>query len=94
MQPTLPSRLCEGSFLAPLVLPLLMGSAKSRIGALSMVIFTILSHLILKEKLSLFGWIVSCWCILGTSLVALNGLEEQSVTTIAAFNKLVLAPGL
>ena len=62
-------------------------------GALSVVICAVLSHFVLKEKLSLFGWIASLQCILGATLVALNGPEEQSATTIAAFKKLFLAPG-
>lgn len=51
-----------------------------------------LSHIILKEKLSLFGWISCIQCLLGATIVALNGPEEQSVTTIDAFKKLFLAP--
>lgn len=62
-------------------------------GALSVVISAILSHLILKEKLSLFGWIGSIQCILGASILALNAPEEQSVTNIVDFKKLFLAPG-
>ncbi|KAL5507464.1 hypothetical protein ACEPAH_6920 [Sanghuangporus vaninii] len=63
------------------------------LGALSVVISAILSHLILKEKLTLFGWIGCFQCILGAIIIALNGPEEQSVSTIAEFKKLFLAPG-
>lgn len=62
-------------------------------GALSVVICAILSHFILKEKLSLFGWIGSGQCILGASILALNAPEEQSVSTIAEFKHLFLSPG-
>jgi drug/metabolite transporter (DMT)-like permease len=62
-------------------------------GALSVVICAILSHIFLREKLSLFGWIASIQCILGATILALNGPQEQSVTTIAAFKRLFLAPG-
>ncbi|KAF9651935.1 DUF803-domain-containing protein [Thelephora ganbajun] len=62
-------------------------------GALSVVISAILSHLVLKEKLSLFGWIGSVQCILGASILALNAPEEQSVTNIVDFKKLFLSPG-
>ena len=62
-------------------------------GALSVVISAILSHIVLKEKLSLFGWIGSVQCILGASILALNAPEEQSVTNIVEFKKLFLAPG-
>jgi hypothetical protein len=57
------------------------------------VICAILSHFILKEKLSLFGWIGSIQCILGASILALNAPEEQSVSTIVEFKKLFLGPG-
>ncbi|OCB88412.1 DUF803-domain-containing protein [Sanghuangporus baumii] len=63
------------------------------LGALAVVISAILSHLILKEKLTLFGWIGCFQCILGAIIIALNGPEEQSVSTIAEFKKLFLAPG-
>lgn len=62
-------------------------------GALSVVISAILSHFFLKEKLSLFGWISSFQCLIGATILALNGPEEQSVTTIAGFKALFLAPG-
>ena len=66
---------------------------KTPLGALSVVISAILSHLVLKEKLTLFGWIGCGQCILGAIIIALNGPEEQSVSTITAFKKLFLAPG-
>ena len=61
-------------------------------GALSVVISSILSHFFLKERLSLFGWISSIQCLLGASILALNGPEEQSVSTIEGFKHLFLAP--
>ncbi|KAI0756266.1 magnesium transporter, partial [Daedaleopsis nitida] len=61
-------------------------------GALSVVISGILSHFILKERLSLFGWISSIQCLLGAAILALNGPEEQSVSTIEGFKHLFLAP--
>lgn len=51
-----------------------------------------MSHFFLKEKLTLFGWIGCTQCILGAIIIALNGPEEQSVTTIVAFKKLFLGP--
>ncbi|OCH88777.1 DUF803-domain-containing protein [Obba rivulosa] len=62
-------------------------------GALSVVISSILSHIFLREKLSLFGWISSAQCLLGASILALNGPQEQSVSTIEGFKHLFLAPG-
>ncbi|TBU54897.1 magnesium transporter NIPA-domain-containing protein [Dichomitus squalens] len=61
-------------------------------GALSVVISSILSHFFLNERLSLFGWISSIQCLLGASILALNGPQEQSVSTIEGFKHLFLAP--
>ncbi|KAI0095054.1 magnesium transporter NIPA-domain-containing protein [Irpex rosettiformis] len=61
-------------------------------GALSVVISSLLSHFILDEKLSLFGWISCIQCLLGSSILALNGPEEQSVTTIKEFRDLFVTP--
>jgi magnesium transporter len=61
-------------------------------GALSVVISSLLSHFILREKLSLFGWISCVQCLLGSSILALNGPEEQSVTTIIEFRHLFVTP--
>ncbi|TYJ59012.1 hypothetical protein B9479_000451 [Cryptococcus floricola] len=62
-------------------------------GALSVVVAAILSHFMLKEKLTFFGWIGCTLCIMGAVILALNAPEEQSVTTIAAFKKLFLSAG-
>lgn len=61
-------------------------------GALSVVISSLLSHFILDEKLSLFGWIASIQCLIGSSILALNGPEEQSVNTIDGFRELFVTP--
>ncbi|CDO73441.1 hypothetical protein BN946_scf185013.g76 [Trametes cinnabarina] len=61
-------------------------------GALSVVISSILSHFFLHERLSVFGWISSVQCLLGATILALNGPEEQSVSTIEGFKHLFLAP--
>lgn len=39
------------------------------------------------------GWIGCTLCIIGSVVLALNAPEEQSVTTIASFKRLFLAPG-
>ncbi|KAH9949417.1 magnesium transporter NIPA-domain-containing protein [Amylocystis lapponica] len=61
-------------------------------GALSVVISSLLSHFILHEKLSLFGWISSFQCLLGAAILALNGPQEQSVSTIEGFKHLFVTP--
>jgi len=51
-------------------------------GALSVVICAILSSIFLKERLTLFGKIGCFLCILGATIIALNGPAEQSARTI------------
>ncbi|CAL1705871.1 unnamed protein product [Somion occarium] len=62
-------------------------------GALSVVVSAILSHFILKEQLSFFGWLGCGLCIIGSVIIALNGPEESSIGQIREFQKLFLAPG-
>ncbi|KAG8958937.1 hypothetical protein FRC03_008685 [Tulasnella sp. 419] len=62
------------------------------LGALSVVICAILSSIFLNEKLTFFGWIGCFQCIVGSVIIALNGPKEQSVSTIAEFKDLFLAP--
>ncbi|KAK8853416.1 hypothetical protein IAR55_004122 [Kwoniella newhampshirensis] len=62
-------------------------------GALSVVVAAILSHFILKEKLTFFGWIGCTLCIMGAVILALNAPEQQSVTTINGFKHFFLSVG-
>ncbi|KAI0047905.1 DUF803-domain-containing protein [Auriscalpium vulgare] len=63
------------------------------LGALSVVISAILSSIFLKEKLTFFGWLGCGLCLLGSTVIALNGPQEASVGHIKDFQKLFLAPG-
>jgi len=63
------------------------------LGALSVVICAILSQIFLNERLSFFGWIGCALCIVGSTTIALNGPQEQTVSTIPDFQNLFLAPG-
>ncbi|XP_006457269.1 hypothetical protein AGABI2DRAFT_212615 [Agaricus bisporus var. bisporus H97] len=63
------------------------------LGALSVVICAILSSFFLKEKLTFFGWLGCGLCLLGSTIIALNGPHEDSVGQIREFQKLFLAPG-
>ncbi|KAG1787003.1 magnesium transporter NIPA-domain-containing protein [Suillus plorans] len=62
-------------------------------GALSVVICAILSSIFLNEKLTFFGWLGCALCIIGSTIIALNGPQEQTPGEIEAFQKLFLAPG-
>ncbi|ORY87443.1 magnesium transporter NIPA-domain-containing protein [Leucosporidium creatinivorum] len=63
------------------------------LGALSVVICAVLSSIFLKEKLTFFGKVGCLLAILGATIVALNGPQEQSTTTIKEFQHLFLSPG-
>lgn len=63
------------------------------LGALSVVICAILSSIFLKETLTLFGKVGCFLCILGATIIALNGPQEQTTSTIPEFQKLFLSPG-
>lgn len=62
-------------------------------GALSVVISAILSSLVLKEKLSLFGWLGCALCILGSTTIALNAPSHSSSGRIEQFMHQFIAPG-
>ncbi len=53
----------------------------------------ILSSFFLNEKLSLFGWLGCALCILGSTVIALNGPEQHASGQIEEFKKLFIAPG-
>ncbi|KAK4700914.1 magnesium transporter, partial [Phenoliferia sp. Uapishka_3] len=53
----------------------------------------ILSSIFLGETLTFFGKIGCLLCILGATIVALNGPQEATTSTIPAFQKLFLSPG-
>lgn len=62
-------------------------------GALSVVICAILSSIFLNEKLTFFGWLGCALCIIGSTIIALNGPQEQTPGEIDQFKLLFLAPG-
>ncbi|KAL8292184.1 hypothetical protein RQP46_001650 [Phenoliferia psychrophenolica] len=63
------------------------------LGALSVVVCAILSSIFLGEKLTFFGKIGCLLCILGATIVALNGPQEATTNNIPAFQKLFFSPG-
>ncbi|KAI5474543.1 tubulin beta-1 chain [Pseudohyphozyma bogoriensis] len=63
------------------------------LGALSVVVCAILSSIFLKETLTFFGKIGCLLCIIGATIIALNGPQEQSTSTIPEFQKLFLSVG-
>ena len=63
------------------------------LGALSVVITTILSAIFLKERLSFVGKIGCFMCIIGSVVIVMNAPEQAAATTIQEMKKFVLAPG-
>lgn len=62
-------------------------------GALSVVITSILSAIFLKERLSMVGKVACFLCIVGSVVIVMNAPEESSVADIQEMQKFVIAPG-
>ncbi len=62
-------------------------------GALSVVVTTILSAIFLKDRLSLVGKIGCFLCIVGSVVIAMNSPSESSVANIQEMQHFVIAPG-
>lgn len=52
-----------------------------------------MSSIFLGETLTFFGKIGCLLCILGATIIALNGPQESTTNTIPAFQKLFFSPG-
>lgn len=63
------------------------------LGALSVVITTILSAIFLKERLSFVGKIGCFNCIVGSVVIVMNAPEQSSVSDIQDMQHFVIAPG-
>lgn len=63
------------------------------LGALSVVITTILSAIFLKERLSMVGKVACFLCIIGSVIIVLNAPTESAVANIQEMKKYVVTPG-
>lgn len=63
------------------------------LGALAVVITTILSAIFLKERLSFVGKVGCFNCIIGSVVIAMNAPEQSSVNTIQDMQHFVITPG-
>lgn len=63
------------------------------LGALSVVITTILSAIFLKERLSFVGKIGCFNCIIGSVVIVMNAPAQSSAATIQEMQHFVIAPG-
>ncbi|KAI9717416.1 MAG: hypothetical protein M1812_004768 [Candelaria pacifica] len=63
------------------------------LGALSVVITTILSAIFLKERLSFVGKVGCFICIVGSIIIVINAPEQSSAATIQQMKSYVIAPG-
>ncbi|GAA6052172.1 hypothetical protein NBRC10513_002713, partial [Rhodotorula toruloides] len=62
-------------------------------GSIAVVTSGALAHFFLGEKLTLFGWLGSTLCILGSVIIAVNGPSEEGSTTIQAFQSKFVSVG-
>ncbi|GAA5867009.1 hypothetical protein JCM8547_008407 [Rhodosporidiobolus lusitaniae] len=62
-------------------------------GSIAVVTSGALSHFVLKERLTTFGWIGSALCVLGSIIIALNGPSSHDSADIDSFMHLFIAPG-
>ncbi|RMZ86097.1 hypothetical protein DV737_g74, partial [Chaetothyriales sp. CBS 132003] len=63
------------------------------LGALSVVVTTILSAIFLKERLSFVGKVGCFNCIIGSVVIVMNAPEQSSVADIQEMKHFVIAPG-
>lgn len=63
------------------------------LGALSVVICTVLSAIFLKERLSMVGKVACFLCIVGSVVIVMNAPEESSVADIQEMQHFVIQPG-
>lgn len=63
------------------------------LGALSVVITTILSAIFLKERLSFVGKVGCFMCIIGSVVIVMNAPAQSSAATIQEMKHFVIAPG-
>ena len=63
------------------------------LGALSVVVTTILSAIFLKERLSFVGKVGCFNCIIGSVVIVMNAPEQSAVADIQEMKKFVIAPG-
>jgi hypothetical protein len=63
------------------------------LGALSVVITTILSAVFLKERLSFVGKVGCFICIIGSITIVMNAPAQSSAATIQEMQQYVIAPG-
>ncbi|OIW28305.1 DUF803-domain-containing protein [Coniochaeta ligniaria NRRL 30616] len=63
------------------------------LGALSVVITTVLSAIFLKERLSMVGKVACFLCIVGSVVIVMNAPQESSVANIQQMQHFVIAPG-
>ena len=63
------------------------------LGALSVVITTILSAIFLKERLSFVGKVGCFICIIGSVVIVMNAPAQSSAATIQEMQSFVIAPG-
>lgn len=63
------------------------------LGALSILISAVLAHLLLNEKLNVFGIIGCILCVTGSLAIVLHAPEEQPITSVLEIWYQAMQPG-
>mmetsp|Transcript_28 Transcript_28/g.85 ORF Transcript_28/g.85 Transcript_28/m.85 type:complete len:347 (+) Transcript_28:444-1484(+) len=63
------------------------------LGALSIIVSAILAHIILKEKLNIFGMLGCLLCITGSITIVLHAPEERAINSVLEVWGLAMQPG-
>lgn len=62
------------------------------LGALSIIVSAILAHIILKEKLHIFGILGCVLCVVGSTTIVLHAPKEQNIESVKAVWQLATEP--
>ncbi|XP_057493297.1 probable magnesium transporter NIPA4 [Actinidia eriantha] len=63
------------------------------LGALSIIISAVLAHIILKEKLHIFGILGCALCVVGSTMIVLHAPQEREIESVKEVWDLATEPG-
>ncbi|KAJ4802212.1 magnesium transporter NIPA (DUF803) [Rhynchospora pubera] len=63
------------------------------LGALSIIISAVLAHIILREKLHIFGILGCALCVVGSTTIVLHAPQERQIESVAEVWDLATEPG-
>ncbi|KAL6178967.1 hypothetical protein ACLB2K_050483 [Fragaria x ananassa] len=63
------------------------------LGALSIIISAVLAHIILRERLHIFGILGCALCVVGSTTIVLHAPQEREIESVAEVWALAMEPG-